>query len=168
VRHMTNQTTTSATYNTPRLGARCADGNRDGDLDHRFDENRSLQIKVNPLPARNNDIDCGGDCGDCLQRRADCVRRNQSVYVECQPDNATPGLSLNSRRVISGTPTGEAWVRSPSRLPMQRGDSATSPAINFTVNAPPALTLRLHRYPAGVMGTAYSQTLQGDRWCCAI
>jgi len=40
-------------------------------------------------------------------------------------------------------------VRSPSRLPMQGVIPYQSGRLNFTVNAPPALTITTHRYPRG-------------------
>jgi len=80
----------------PSVGARCADGNRDGDLDHRFDEIGYVADQGQSSAAVTMTSIAAANCGDCLQRRADCVRRNQSVYVECQPDNATPGIEFET------------------------------------------------------------------------
>ncbi len=158
---LTNQTTTSATYNTPASVPAALTATVTATSITDSTKSATLQIKVNPLPAVTMTSIAAATAGTAYNAALTASGGTSPYTWSVNPTTLPPGLSLNSSTgVISGTPTGGGGGSFAFKVTDAAGDSATSPAINFTVNAPPALTITTPSLPAGVMGTAYSQTLQ--------
>lgn len=157
---LTNQTTTSATYNTPGSVTSGLTATVTATSVTDSTKSATVQVKVNALPAVTMTSIPAATAGTAYSATLTESGGTSPYTWSVTPTTLPAGLSLNgSTGVISGTPTGGGSGSFTFKITDAAGNSA-SQAINFTVNAPSALTITTASLPAGVMGTAYSQMLQ--------
>ena len=158
---LTNTTTTSATYNAPASVTSAFTATVTAASVTDTTKVAVLKITVSPLPSITTTSLAAATPGTAYSATMVETGGTSPYTWTVTPATLPAGLSLNSSTgVISGMPTGGGSGQFTFKVTDAAGESASSPAITFTVAAPPALTVTTATLPAAVMGTAYSQTLQ--------
>ena len=158
---LTNPTTTSVTYNTPASVTSAFTATVTATSVTDTTKVAVLKITVSPLPSITTTFLAAATAGTAYSATMAEAGGTSPYTWTVTPATLPAGLSLNSSTgVISGMPTGGSTGPYTFKITDAAGQSASSPAIAFTVAAPPALTVATATLPAAVMGTAYSQTLQ--------
>ena len=159
------QTTTSATYSAPASVSSAFAATVTATSVTDPTKVATLQIKVSPPPAVTTTSIPAATAGSAYSATLAESGGTSPYRWSITAGSLPPGLSFNaSTGVISGTPTGGGS----GSVTFQVTDSSnavkmsSSRAITFTVNPPPALSITTASLPAGTMGKAYSQTLQGS------
>jgi hypothetical protein len=157
---LSGATTTSATYNTPASVTTAFTATVTGTSVTDPTKSATSQIKVNPSPVIGTTSPAAGTAGTAYSATLS-VSGGTSPFTWSVTSGTLPaGLSLNaSTGAITGTPTGASSSSVTFQVVDAAGMSATQ-ALTIAVSAPPALTITTKTLPAGVMGTAYNQTLQ--------
>src|ERR1019366_6102517 len=158
---LTNPTTTSVTYNTPGSVTSAFTATVTATSVTDTTKLAVLKITVSPLPSVTTTSLAAATAGTAYSATLVEAGGTSPYTWTVTPATLPAGLSLNSSTgVVSGMPTGGSTGPYTFKITDAAGQSASSPAIAFTVAAPPALTVTTATLPAAVMGTAYSQTLQ--------
>ncbi|HKN71090.1 MAG TPA: putative Ig domain-containing protein, partial [Terriglobales bacterium] len=158
---LTNPTTTSVTYNTPASVTSAFTATVTATSVTDTTKVAVLKITVSPLPSITTTSLAAATAGTAYSATLVEAGGTSPYTWTVTPATLPAGLSLNSSTgVISGMPTGGSTGPYTFKITDAAGQSASSPAIAFTVAAPPALTVTTATLPAAVMGTVYSQTLQ--------
>ena len=160
------QTTTSATYNAPASVTSGFTATVTAASKTDTTKSATLQIKVSPLPAVSTTSLAAATAGTAYSATLGESGGTSPYTWSITAGSLPAGLTFNtSTGAISGTPTGAGNGNS---VIFKVTDSSTaakmsaSQSITFAVNPAPPLTITTSSLPAGTMGTAYSQTLQGS------
>jgi len=155
------QSTSSATYQAPASVTTAFTATVTATAISDNTKTSSLSIKVSPPPSITTTSIPSAVAGTAFSATL-VVSGGTSPYTWTITSGTLPaGLSLNaSTGAITGTPTGAAS----NTITFQVTDAAkvsASQIVTITITAPPALTITTTSPLApGVIGTAYSQTLQ--------
>ncbi len=158
---LTGSTTTSATYNAPASVTSAFTATVTATSVTDTTKLATLQIKVSPPPAITTTsltVTEGSAYNGTLSESG-----GTSPYSWAMTAGTLPtGLSFNTGTgAVTGMPTGPSGNSSVTFKITDAAKMSASQAVAITVNAPPPLTITTASpLPAGVMGTAYSQTLQ--------
>jgi hypothetical protein len=156
---LSGQTATSATYTAPSSVTSVLTVTITATSITDASKSSSLQIKVNPLPTITTTTVPTATAGT-VYNAVVSVSGGTSPFRWTITSGTLPlGLSLNSSTgAITGTPTGAGSVSVTFEVTDAAGNSA-SQAITITVNPAPALTIPPTMLAGGLLGAAYSQTL---------
>ncbi len=158
---LTNTSTSSATYNTPASVTSAFTATVTATSVTDTTKFAVLKINVSPLPSITTTSLVAATAGTAYSATLVEAGGTSPYTWTVTPATLPAGLSLNSSTgVISGMPTGGGSGNFTFKVTDAAGASVSSPAITLTVAAPPALTVTTASLAAGMMGTAYSQTLQ--------
>lgn len=159
---LTNTSSTGATFVAPATVASATAATVTATSVTDPSKSASAQITVNPAPAISTTSLPAATAGTAYSQTVTGTGGTTPDTWTVSSGTLPPGLSLGSSTTssvtISGTPTGGGSGSVTLKVADSVGDSATQ-ALAITVNAPPALTISTTSLPAGVIGTAYSQTL---------
>ena len=158
---LTNQTTTAVTYTASGTGTATITATSIADTT----KNKTLTIAVTPAPVITTASLPAGTEGTAYSQPIAVTGGAGTLTYSVSVPALPAGLSLNSSTgAITGTPTGPNGTASFS---VKVTDSSTAgaqsatQALSILINLPPAPTITTASLPAGVEGTAYSQTLAG-------
>jgi large repetitive protein len=126
---------------------------------------KALTITVTALPAITTASLPAGTEGTAYSQTVAVTGGAGTLAYSISVGSLPAGLSLNSSTgAITGTPTGPNGT---ANFTVKVTDSSTAApqsatkALSILINLPPAPTITTASLPAGVEGTAYSQTLAG-------
>jgi hypothetical protein len=155
---LSGQTTTAATYNAPASVTAVFTATVTAASITNTAKTATLQITVNPLPVITTTSLTAANAGTAYSATLAASGGTGSYTWSVTPATLPPGLSLSSGGLISGTPTGGGSGSFTFKVTDSAGVSATQ-ALTLTVNGPlTALAVTTTTLPAGVIGTAYTQT----------
>ena len=157
---LSGTTTNAATYNAPASVTKAFTATVTATSVTDATKTAALQIGVNPLPAVTISSLPAATAGTAYNQTLTESGGTNPFTWTSNPATLPPGLSLSSKGVISGTPTGGGSGSFTFQITDATKATASSGAVNFVVNPPAALSVTTASLPAGATGTAYSQTLQ--------
>ena len=159
---LSNQTTTSATYNAPASVLTSFTANVTATSVSDPSKSASLRIAVNPLPAITTQsvpqATAGVNYSAAITASGGSSPFTWSVASGTLPNGITLGSSTTSSTTISGMPTVSGSSSVTFKVVDGTGVSATQ-AMTITVNPPATLVITTGSLSAGIVGVAYSQTL---------
>ena len=159
---LTNVTATSATYVAPLNTATVIVATVTATSVSDPTKSTSVQITVNPLPAISTNSLAAATAGTAYSATISATGGTSPFTWSLTSGTLPAGLSLSASSsnsvTITGTPTGQTVANFTIKIVDAAGNTATQ-ALTLTVNAPPPLTVTTASLSAGVIGTAYSQTL---------
>jgi hypothetical protein len=161
---LSNQTTTTATYNAPAAVASVFTVSVTATSVSDTTKTASLQIKVSPPPTVTTSLLPAATAGTPYnQTLSESGGTSPYTWTIASGGSLPPGLSLNSSNgAITGTPTGGGSGQFTFQLTDAAKATATSQPIPITVGPASTLGVATASLPAGTTGTAYSQTLQAS------
>jgi hypothetical protein len=153
------QTTTSVTYNAPASVTTAFTATVTATSISDATKSAAVQIQVNPLPSVSTTSLPVATAGVAYSATLTESGGTGPFKWTVSSGTLPVGLTLTPAGTIAGTPTGA----SSASLTFQVNDAAgnsSGHAIQFTVNAPPLLTITTGSLPGAALTVAYSQTLE--------
>ncbi|MGA7684925.1 MAG: putative Ig domain-containing protein [Terriglobales bacterium] len=159
---LSNQSATSATYNTPVSVSSPITAMVTATSISDTSKSATLQITVNPVPTIATQsvqaATAGTNYSATINASGGTSPFTWSLSSGTLPAGITMAASTTNSVTISGMPTGPGTSPVTFKVVDATSLSATQP-ISIVVNQPPALTITTGSLGAGVMGTAYNQTV---------
>lgn len=159
---LTNTSSTGATFNAPASVNAATSATVTAASVTDPTKSATVQITVNPPPAITTSSLTAATAGTAYNATVNSSGGTGpftwSVSAGSLPPGVTLGSSTSASITLTGTPTGGNG--SFTVKVVDAVGSSTTQALSLTVNAPPALAISTSSLPGGVIGTAYSQTLQ--------
>lgn len=160
---LTNTSSSGATYTAPASVASATMATVTATSVTDSTKSATVQITVNPPPAISTSSLPNATAGTAYSQSVAATGGTAPFTWSLSSGTLPTGLSLGSGTsasvTISGTPTGGG---SPSNITVKVVDAvgnSTTQSLTLTVNPPPPLSITTTSLPAGVIGTAYNQTL---------
>jgi Putative Ig domain len=162
---LTNMTASSVTYNAPASVSSAQIATVTATSVTNPSQSASVQITVNLAPVITTTsltaATAGTGYSTTINASGGTGPFTWSLSSGTLPNGLSLGSSTSGSVTISGTPTAAATASITVKCADSVGASTTQ-TLTVTVNPPPPLTITTSSLSAGVMGTAYSQTLQAS------
>ncbi|MGA9353895.1 MAG: Ig domain-containing protein [Terriglobales bacterium] len=159
---LSNQSATGATYNAPASVTTPVTAMVIATSISDTSKSATLQITVNPVPAIATQsvqtATAGTNYSATINASGGSSPFTWSLSSGTMPAGITMASSTTSSVTISGMPTGPGTSAVTFKVVDVTGLSATQ-SLSIVVNPPPALAITTVSLGAGVMGTAYNQTV---------
>ena len=162
---LSNQTAGSATYVSPVSVTTTFTATVTGTSISDSTKSAKLQITVNPLPSITTQsvpqATAGTNYSATISASGGSSPFVWSLSSGTLPAGIRLGSSTTNSTTISGMPTGQGNSPVTFKVVDATGVSATQ-ALTISVNPPPALNITTASLGAGVIGTAYNQTVSAS------